>query len=57
MQKNEQTQERLESAGLDVMDYCTRWGRYRIRLNPSDLIEHKDLLTELIGEAYQASSS
>ena len=37
IKKSKETQERLEDAGLDVMDYDDRWGRYRIRLSPGDL--------------------
>jgi len=40
-----ETQERLESAGLDVMDYDTRWGRYRIRLHPGDVEKNREILT------------
>ncbi|GAB4372073.1 MAG: hypothetical protein Kow0042_15200 [Calditrichia bacterium] len=29
-----ETTEKLENAGLDFMDYDTRWRRYRIRLRP-----------------------
>lgn len=51
-------EERLEQAGLDVMDYNTRSGRYRIRLQAADIDAHKSLLTELIREAaYSAEST
>ncbi|MBW1776101.1 MAG: hypothetical protein JRI76_12605 [Deltaproteobacteria bacterium] len=50
-----ETQERLESAGLDVMDYDSRWGRYRIRLQPGEVEKNKEILTEVIAEAYAAS--
>lgn len=50
-----ETQERLESAGLDVMDYDSRWGRYRIRLQPGEVEKNKQILTEVIAEAYVAS--
>ena len=50
-----ETQERLESAGLDVMDYDSRWGRYRIRLQPGEVDKNKQILTEVIAEAYAAS--
>ena len=46
------TQERLDSAGLDVMDYDSRWGRYRIRLQTEDVEKNKAILTEVIAEAY-----
>lgn len=51
-----ETQERLEAAGLDVMDYDSRWGRYRIRLQFGDLEQHEEILTEVIAEAYKASN-
>jgi hypothetical protein len=31
LKRSEETQERFEVAGCDVMDYEERWGRYRIR--------------------------
>ena len=49
-------QESLEAAGLDVMDYDRRWGRYRIRLKPDELDKHEDILTEVIAEAYEVSN-
>ncbi len=51
-----ETQERFESAGLDVMDYDSRWGRYRIRLQPGDIEKFREILTEIIAEAYEVSS-
>ncbi len=51
-----ETQERLESAGLDVMDYDSRWGRYRIRLQPGDVEKNKAILSEVIAEAYAVST-
>ncbi len=45
-------QERLEASGLDVMDYDKRWGRYRIRLQPSDLEKNRGMLEAIIAEAY-----
>ena len=43
---------RLEEAGLDAMDYEKRWGRYRIRLQPSDFEKNRAILSEIIAEAY-----
>ncbi len=48
-------QENLEAAGLDVMDYDRRWGRYRIRLKPDEIDKHEAILTEVIAEAYEVS--
>jgi len=49
------TQERLESAGLDVMDYDSRWGRYRIRLQSGDIEKHSEILSDVIAEAFIAN--
>jgi len=51
-----ETTERLENAGLDVMDYDARWGRYRIRLKPGEIEKNKEILTEVIKKAYDATS-
>ncbi len=50
------TQEHLESAGVDVMDYDTRWGRYRIRLQAGDIEKHRKILEEVIAQAFQEST-
>jgi hypothetical protein len=42
---------RLEVAGLDNVDYNTRRGRYRLRLRPPDVDQHRALLRDLITEA------
>lgn len=52
----QETQERLESAGLDVMDYDTRWGRYRLRLKPGEIKNNKEILTDVVKEAFEALS-
>jgi len=55
LQNSPETQERLESAGLDVMDYDSRWGYYRIRLQKSDIEKQRQVLSEVVAEAYAAS--
>lgn len=50
-----ETQERLEAAGLDVMDYDSRSGRFRIRLQPGEVDKHREILTEVIAESYAAT--
>jgi len=56
LKSSPELQERLENAGLDVMDYDTRSGRYRIRLQPGEIEKNKEVLTEVIKEAYETSS-
>jgi hypothetical protein len=52
LKNSPETQERFESAGLDVMDYDSRWGRYRIRLQPGDVEKYREILTAVVAEAY-----
>lgn len=54
--KSAELEERLEAAGLDVMEYDSRWGRYRINMQPGDIEKHKDLLQDIIGQAYKVMS-
>ena len=51
-----ETTERMENAGLDVMDYASRSGRYRIRLKPGEIEKNKEILAEIVKEAYGVSS-
>jgi hypothetical protein len=55
VQKTDDVGTALESAGLDVMDYDNRWGRYRIRLEKGDVTKHRDLLRQLFEAAYRES--
>jgi hypothetical protein len=50
-----ETQEFLASANLDVMDYDSRWGRYRIRLQPGDIEKSRKVLIDLVAMAYAES--
>jgi hypothetical protein len=51
-----ETQEFLDSAELDVMDYDSRWGRYRIRLQPGDVEKSKEILAEVIARAFNENN-
>jgi hypothetical protein len=42
----------LEAAGIEVMDYDAKWGRYRLRLTKSDIGKHSDLLLKLLKMSY-----
>jgi hypothetical protein len=56
LKNSSETQERLESSGLDVMDYDNRWGRYRIRLQSGEIEKYREILTDVIKESFEASS-
>lgn len=53
LERSDAMQEQLETAGLDVMDYDERWGRYRIRLTPNDWKKHRETVRLVIADAYK----
>jgi hypothetical protein len=56
LERSDSTQQQLEAAGLDVMDYDERWGRYRIRLTPEDLKNHRAVIESVIEASFSAAS-
>ncbi len=48
LEQSEEVDELIEGAGLDLMEYNNRWGRYRIRVSDKDLIKSKELITKLL---------
>ena len=54
--KSDETQEKLETAGLDVMDYDDRWSRYRIRLTPGDLKKQAEVIAQVLTQAFNDSN-
>ena len=55
LKNTDETTEKLENAGLDVMDYENRSGRYRIRLKVGEVKKYQGILTEVIKEAFEVS--
>jgi hypothetical protein len=55
LERDEAVQQKLEEAGLDVMEYDEQWGRYRISLTQEDLRKHEKVLRDLLAKAYVAS--
>jgi predicted transport protein len=53
LNKNEEIENKIETAGLDVMDYDNRWSRYRIRLGKGDAKKHTDILQDLFSLAHK----
>ena len=48
LEQTAETDEMIEEAGLDLMEYDNKWGRYRIRVLQEDLTKNKDLLINLL---------
>jgi hypothetical protein len=56
LKQSSEIQEKLDAAKLDTMDYDTKWGRYRIRVDKNDITKNKELLKELMKMSYGTSS-
>jgi len=57
LERTEATEKRIEENGLDVMDYDTKWGRYRIRLSKGEVKKNEEKIRELFESAYTNSSA
>ncbi len=57
LDQSEEVREQLEASGLELMDYHRHTGRYRIRLGEDDVEAHRDLLTDLLRQAYERSTA
>lgn len=55
LERSEEIQAQLDAAGVDVMEYDSRWSRYRIRLLKADLQKHAELLVSLLKRSFQQS--
>lgn len=55
LKKRDEIEQKIEDAGLDVLDYDNRWSRYRIRLGKGDVKKHAELLQELFSAAHAES--
>ena len=48
--------ERLEQSGLDLMSYDKPFRRYRIRITRPEVNQHKEILRDLLKQAYDANT-
>ena len=54
IEESEEVNQKLENAGIDVLDYDRKWKQYRIKLTEHEIKEHKDLLIELMQASYDS---
>lgn len=54
LERSDEIHAKPEHAGFDVMEYDSRWGRYRIRLTKADFAKAEPLVRELLSLAYAA---
>ena len=50
--KNDETTKRLEETGLEVLEYDRQFGYYKIRISAEEIERHKEMLTDLMKEAF-----
>src|SRR5262249_48929839 len=53
IEQSDDFRKELENAGLDLMEYDTRWGRYRIRVTPKEVKAHDEILRRVFKKAYE----
>jgi len=53
LKQSEDIKQILDNAGLDIMDYDKRWGRYRIRLTKKDITKNQEVLLTLMKMAHE----
>jgi len=56
LEKSDEIQNELEESGIDLLDYNSRYGRYRVRLGKADIKKHEELLTKYFKEAFERST-
>lgn len=52
IKQSDEIEKMIEDAGLDLMNYDKRWGRYRMKLSKQGVNKHKELITSLLKMAY-----
>ena len=56
LERSEETKAELDESGLDVMDYDSRWDRYRLRLSPSDATKYREFIIAFLSKAFNAAA-
>lgn len=47
----------INDLGLDLMDYDSKWRRYRIKLSKNDIAKHEEFLKNLLHESFNYAKS
>jgi hypothetical protein len=51
--RSDDIDDKLQTAGIETLEYSNRWGTYRLALSREDIDRHRAFLKELIGIAHQ----
>ncbi len=57
LDRSEELDKLVETAGLDTLAYDDRWGRYRIRANSDSLRKDAAVISDLIRRAFEGANS
>lgn len=52
-QQSSELDKEMETEGLDVMGYDSKWREYTVRITPKDFTSHKAVLRKIIQKAYE----
>jgi hypothetical protein len=53
----EEIDTKIDQAGIEALEYSTRWGSYRLSLHKADIAKSRELLKQLMQTAYQNRSA
>ncbi|MTB50683.1 DUF5655 domain-containing protein [Lewinella sp. W8] len=53
--QSDEIQQKIDESGIDDMGYLKKWGKYRFRLSKADIVDHHELLKEIMQMAYDNS--
>ena len=56
LERSDEIEAMLEESGLELMDYYSCWGRYRIRLAKIDIKKQEQFLQEFLKLAYDEAA-
>lgn len=56
LEKSDEIQNAFEESGIDLLDYNSRYRRYRVRLGKADIKKYEELLTKYFKEAFERSN-
>jgi hypothetical protein len=49
--RSDELSARVQDLGMETLSYDTNFRRFRVKLNPGDIVKHREMLAELIGMA------
>jgi predicted transport protein len=54
--RSDELDKKIDETGLETLEYSSRWGYYRLALKPEDIKEKRDVVKDLMLQAYNLRS-